>query len=109
MVLKMDLKDAYKSVRLSSSKVKRRRGSVEAFRDVTGGAMRGAGATDTEGPDMVGTVAGAELAPQEKVGTETGPETAGKDRAAPEKEGAAGGAERGVVEAAGRVKVEAGG
>lgn len=49
MVLKMDLKDAYKSVKLSSSKVKRSRGSVEEFKDATGGAVRDEGATDTEG------------------------------------------------------------
>lgn len=44
MVLTRDLKDAYKSGKFSSSKVKRSGGSVEEFNETTRGA-----ATDTEG------------------------------------------------------------
>lgn len=38
MVLKRDLKDAYKSGKFSSSKVKRSGGSAEGFEEITGGA-----------------------------------------------------------------------
>lgn len=46
MVLKRDLKDAYKSGKFSSSKVKRSGGSAEEL-DVTGG-VTAEGATDIE-------------------------------------------------------------
>lgn len=48
MVLKRDLKDAYKSGKFSSSKVKRSVGSVEEFSETTGGAAIDEGTTDTE-------------------------------------------------------------
>lgn len=48
MVLKRDLKDAYKSGKFSSSKVKRSGGSVEKFDETTGGATTEEGPTDTE-------------------------------------------------------------
>lgn len=114
MVLTRDLKDAYKSGKFSSSKVKRSVGSVEEFKETRGGAATDTGTTDTEewvGPDTVQTDAGAELGVQEKVETDTDPGLAGKDGAASEKEGAAGevvdmlAADRGVAETVGMEKV----
>lgn len=48
MFLTRDLKDAYKSGRLSSSKVKRSGRSVEVFNEMTGGAATDEGTTDME-------------------------------------------------------------
>lgn len=78
MVLTSDLKDAYKSGKFISSKVKRSGGSVEGFKEAAEEEERG-------GPDT-------EL---------------GKDRVAAEKEGAAGEdmLDRGGAEAAGREQV----
>lgn len=85
IVLKRDLKDAYKSGKFSSSKVKRSGGSAEVFREATGGVVIEEGTTDSEvgvGSAMVQTDAVAELGVEEKVGTDIGPEVAGNDRAA---------------------------
>lgn len=49
IVLNKDLKDAYKSGRLNSSKVKRSGGSVEEFSETTGGAATDEGAAETDG------------------------------------------------------------
>lgn len=50
MLLKKDLKDAYKSGKFSSSKVKRSEGSEEALKEMTGGGGMATdeGTTDTE-------------------------------------------------------------
>lgn len=46
MVLKRDLKDAYKSGKIISSKVKRSGGSVEEFNETTGAADEGRAHTE---------------------------------------------------------------
>lgn len=117
IVLKRDLKDAYKSGMFHSSKVKRSNGSVEEFTETTGVALTDVGTADTDewlGPDTEWTGMGVELGVQEKVETGIASEMAGKDSAASEKDGAGEAvdmlaADRGVAEAGGIEKVEPGG
>lgn len=75
MVLKRLLKDAYKSGRFSSSKVKRSGRSVEELDKIMAGVMTGDGATD---PDRCVEVdIGARVGLQENVKTGGGPEFGG--------------------------------
>lgn len=115
MVFTSDLKEAYRSGKFSSSKVKRSGGSMVVFNEATAGPATDEGTTETAGcggPDTVHTDTGAELGAQEKVETHMGPGLEGK---ASEKEAAPGeavdmlAAHGGVAEAAGMVKTGPGG
>lgn len=100
IVLKMDLKDAYKSGKFNSSKVKRRGTSV-GFRLTTAGAA--AEETATEGPTGTGAWVGTGPG-QEKEETDTGKECSGKDNV--EREEATVEVGRGETEKLGAVECE---
>lgn len=101
MVFTSDLKEAYRSGKFSSSKVKRSGGSTVVFNEATAGPATDEGTTETAG-----------CGGPEKVETHMGPGLEGK---ASEKEAAAGeavdmlAAHGGVAEAAGMVKTGPGG
>lgn len=101
IVLKIDLKDAYKSGRFNSSKVKRR-GTSLGFKPTTGGTPT-AEEMVTGGPTGTGACVGTGPG-QGKEETDTDPECSEKDKV--ETEGATVEADRGETEKSGAVECE---